>query len=476
MSNNPQEFLDYEGLAHLMAGVKAQIRDAKQACTDAKNALDNHAKETNPHKVDKSQVGLSNVDNTSDVNKPVSTDQAAAIAEAKKAGTDAQAALTTHNTSTDAHNDLRLDLKALSDRINAALDSDDTTLDELSEIVAYIKSNKSLIDAITTSKVNVADIVNDLATNVANKPLSAAQGVALKKLIDDITTSLNNHATDKNNPHGVTPEQIGAAPAPFYVMLSGNTTNGYAVDKTFAEITTAFSAGQDMRLLEYGSYMYQYELVWAAGSSAVFACNKGEYSYVVTVKSDNTVTKATFTALPAGHDYNINAHSDIRADIREILIGLNNAQGDATSALNKANGAVPTTRKVNNKELSADITLSASDVKALPAAGGTLTGALEINASSAKIQLKNPNANGRYFYEQQWADGSVDIRSQSSGQDYAALRMLPESDGVNFLRAMRQVNGTPENFIILHSGNTKSENWTFTLEDGSTVTKAVYVG
>ena len=44
----------------------------------------------------KSEVGLSNVDNTSDANKPVSTAQATAIAEAKKAGTDAQTNLTTH--------------------------------------------------------------------------------------------------------------------------------------------------------------------------------------------------------------------------------------------------------------------------------------------------------------------------------------------------------------------------------------------
>ena len=46
--------------------------------------------------VDKSTVGLSNVDNTSDKDKPVSTLQAAAIADAKKAGTDAQANLTVH--------------------------------------------------------------------------------------------------------------------------------------------------------------------------------------------------------------------------------------------------------------------------------------------------------------------------------------------------------------------------------------------
>ena len=54
----------------------------------------------------------------------------------------------------------------------------------MSEVVAYIKSNKSMIDAITTSKVSMADIVNNLTTNVSNKPLSAAQGVVIKTLID----------------------------------------------------------------------------------------------------------------------------------------------------------------------------------------------------------------------------------------------------------------------------------------------------
>ena len=102
---------------------------------------------------------------------------------ADPAGT-ATSAVSQHNTDATSHNDLRLALKGLTDRINAALDSDDTTLDQMSELVAYIKSNKSLIDAITTSKVNVSDIVNNLTTDISNKPLSAAQGVALKELID----------------------------------------------------------------------------------------------------------------------------------------------------------------------------------------------------------------------------------------------------------------------------------------------------
>ena len=114
-------------------------------------------------------------------------DQTAQQVGADPAGT-AASAVSQHNTDTTAHNDLRLALQGLSDRINAALDSDDTTLDQMSEVVAYIKSNKSLIDAITTSKVSVSDIVNDLVSNAADKPLSAAQGVALKSLIDELRT------------------------------------------------------------------------------------------------------------------------------------------------------------------------------------------------------------------------------------------------------------------------------------------------
>ena len=92
-----------------------------------------------------------------------------------------------HNTGETSHSDIRLLIQGLTDRLNALADSDDTTLDQLSEVVAYIKSNRSLIEAITTSKVNVADIIDNLTTNVTNKPLSAAQGVALKALIDAIS-------------------------------------------------------------------------------------------------------------------------------------------------------------------------------------------------------------------------------------------------------------------------------------------------
>lgn len=95
-------------------------------------------------------------------------------------------AVAAHNTASEAHSDIRELIAGLTTRLNSLADSDDTTLDQLSEIVAYIKANRELIESVTTDKVNVADIIDNLTTNAANKPLSAKQGVALKALIDAI--------------------------------------------------------------------------------------------------------------------------------------------------------------------------------------------------------------------------------------------------------------------------------------------------
>lgn len=68
-----------------------------QADTNVNAKVDSHiGNKANPHEVTKAQVGLGKVNNTSDADKPISTAQATAIAEAKAAGTTAQTNLTTH--------------------------------------------------------------------------------------------------------------------------------------------------------------------------------------------------------------------------------------------------------------------------------------------------------------------------------------------------------------------------------------------
>ena len=97
------------------------------------------------NKPTKSDIGLGKVDNTSDTDKPVSTAQAISIADAKKAGTDAQSNLTNH--------------------VNN-------------------KENPHGVTAAQIGALTPSDVKNNLTSTDTNKPLSAAQGKVLKDLMD----------------------------------------------------------------------------------------------------------------------------------------------------------------------------------------------------------------------------------------------------------------------------------------------------
>lgn len=143
--------------------------------------------------------------------------------------------ISTHNTSDVAHTDIRDLITSLTTKLNNFLDVDDTTADQLSEVLVLIENNKGTLESLTSSKVNVADIINNLTTNVTNKPLSAAQGVAIKALIDALedaledkaaTSDLTAHTGNKNNPHGVSLSQLGVtATAAELNYVDGVTSN-----------------------------------------------------------------------------------------------------------------------------------------------------------------------------------------------------------------------------------------------------------
>lgn len=77
-----------------------------------KKSLDAHiGNKSNPHNVTKAQIGLGNVQNLAPTDMPVSTAQAASIADAKAAGTKAQTDLSTHaNRKDNPHNVTRAQL------------------------------------------------------------------------------------------------------------------------------------------------------------------------------------------------------------------------------------------------------------------------------------------------------------------------------------------------------------------------------
>ena len=137
--------------------------------------------------VNKSTVGLGDVDNTSDKDKPISTAQATAIADAKKAGTDAQTNLTAHindkenphevtkvqvglgnvNNTSDANKPIST---ATQTALNGKLDKTavvDVTVEALKGQAA---DAKSVYDAIQAAK---PDIVTPTAESTATQAASA---------------------------------------------------------------------------------------------------------------------------------------------------------------------------------------------------------------------------------------------------------------------------------------------------------------
>ena len=166
--------------------LKADLQDAFSWVFDNGGAVSDHITRTdNPHSVTKTQIGLGNVDNTSDVNKPVSTAQAAADAAIATQLIDGA----TDNT-----------LKKLQDKItaiNAIIGGSgpdgDSIVNTVAELLAVFSSYPEGTDIVTLlgGKVATADIVNNLTQVVSGKVLDASQGKALKDLIDSLTTALS---------------------------------------------------------------------------------------------------------------------------------------------------------------------------------------------------------------------------------------------------------------------------------------------
>ena len=159
--------------------IKKPVSEAVQAALDGKASADDvslHiANTSNPHKVTKAQVGLGNVDNTADLAKPVSVAQQAALdAKADKEPTEAHIA------------------------------------------------NTSNPHSVTKAQIGLGN-ADDTAD--ADKPVSKKQQAALDKKAD--ATALSTHTTDTKNPHKVTKAQVGL----------GNVDNTADADKPVSTAT-----------------------------------------------------------------------------------------------------------------------------------------------------------------------------------------------------------------------------------------------
>lgn len=270
-------------------------------------------------------------------------------------------AVTTHNVATDAHNDLRLLIDGLTSRLNALANSTDEELDQMAELVSYIKENRELISGITTDKVNVADIINNLTTNVSNKPLSAAQGVALKALIDAITipTKVSQLTNDKGYITGYT-ETDPTVPA----WAKAASKPSYTASEVGALPSTTKIPAKTSDLTNDSGFITGYTETDPTVPSWAKASSKPSYTKSeIGLGNVENVKQYSANNPPPYPVTSVNGKTGaVTVDVPSVPSWAMATSKPSYTASEV--GAVPTSRKVNGKALSADISLSASDVGA----------------------------------------------------------------------------------------------------------------
>ena len=144
-----------------------------------KEELNTHINDkNNPHFVTKSQVGLGNVNNTSDLNKPISTATQKAL-------------------------DLKADISYVNNKIKEIIGDAGIDFDTLGELADLLKENQDLVEAVQNAIVKKADI------SYVDEKIAEAGGVDYTKLVgQDISSETGSIALYKLDSKGYIEEEI----------------------------------------------------------------------------------------------------------------------------------------------------------------------------------------------------------------------------------------------------------------------------
>ena len=201
VSNATQELVD---------NTKKELEDL---ITSNEGGLDNHIKDfNNPHQVTAEQVGLGNVDNTSDKDKPLSDAAKEAINEVKTLITSSGTDLSNHIK--DYTNPHRVTAEQVGlGNVNNTSDLDkpisnavQEALDAVNKEVSEHKADKNNPHEVTKAQVGLGNVDN---TADIDKPVSNATQELVNNTKKELDTKIDNHTSDFNNPHKVTKEQVG---------------------------------------------------------------------------------------------------------------------------------------------------------------------------------------------------------------------------------------------------------------------------
>ena len=246
--------------------------------------------------VTKAQVGLDQVDNTSDLAKPVSTLQGTADANTlNSANTYADSLITQIIDGAPADGNT---LKELNDKILAVqaiiggiTPDGDTLVNTVAELLAVFSTYTEGVDLVTllAGKVNTTDVYNALDCIVAGKTLDARQGKALKDLIDTLTIVVSGKEPANANIQA----HVTAPHAPADAQKNSDITKAEIEAKLTGEVSTHSHAGGSASVLE---------IVTVAGTAYTFLLTDAQKKVLFTSATAVSATIPTnaVTAIPIG--------------------------------------------------------------------------------------------------------------------------------------------------------------------------------
>lgn len=313
----------------------------------------------NPHKTTKSQIQLGNVDNTSDVDKPVSTAQQKAI----------DGAYANSNKYTD---------KKIADLINGAPE----TMDTLKEVADAIEKNKSVVEALNKAigtKANQSELDTHTGNNTIhitpnertdwNDANNKKHTHSNKSVLDGITSELVQKWTETSS-SSVTGIK-GANEDTFRrgnVVLTAKDVGAVPTGGDTAENTVKFNTASERKNLASGeshTTLFGKIAKWFADLKEVAFTGKIPWA-------DVTGKPSTYT--PASHTHDNQYYKKEESDVTLAALMQSLIKRDEDVKVELIDGYTTADSGLNNR-----ITAVVNELKKyLPLSGGTLTGSLDI--------------------------------------------------------------------------------------------------
>ncbi|EGR0722423.1 MULTISPECIES: hypothetical protein [Vibrio] len=254
---------------------------------------------------------------------------------------------------------------------------------------------------------------------MALKKLTQVGGSPARKLREEITTKVDEHASNKTNPHGVTKAQVGLGNVPNYPATSSVTDASNSKLATAGAVKQAYDKG--IEGLNRGNAAYDRAEQAETNANAhtdnrISALIGGAPAEALdTIKElgdalmDQEDAVAAITTNIAQHKSdNSNPHKVTKAQV-----GLSNVPNYAfTAAVNDASdvkfAAAGAVKKAYDLAAS-KMTQAQADGRYLKLSGGTLTGGLLIDEGASNVSQLHLGHAGKRFHVETKTDGTFEV-------------------------------------------------------------------